>query len=144
MLSNFTECNTTYIQLVFSIIHMHAHSHTHTHSLQLHGVHQTAPMVEYEYYLVQTPDVNVGMHGNHTVDIDDSLTDPSSEYAWRYRPFSECSVTCGTGVAVAMAVCEDLKHPGRDLPDELCRRNLETTKPFPIVQQCLLRECQPR
>ena len=102
-------------------------------------------MVEYEYYFVQTPDANeVGMHGNHTVDIDDSLKDPDSEYAWQYEPFPECSVTCGTGVSVAMAVCKDLKHPERNLPDDVfCRRNLETTKPFPIVQQCLLRQCQP-
>ena len=102
-------------------------------------------MVEYEYYFVQTPDANeVGMHGNHTVDTDDSLKDPDSEYAWQYEPFSECSVTCGTGVSVAMAVCKDLKHPERNLPDDVfCRRNLETTKPFPIVQQCLLRQCQP-
>ena len=120
------------------------YAHTHTHTQQLQGVHQSAPMVEYEYYLLETPDVNMGMHNNHTVDIDNSLTDPGSEYAWKYQPFSECSVSCGTGVAVATAMCEDLKHPGRDLPDNLCRRNLETTKPLPIVQKCLLRECQPR
>ena len=101
-------------------------------------------MVEYEYYLIETSDDSTEMHSNHTLDIDDSLTDPGSEYAWRYEPFSECSVTCGTGIAVATAVCEDLKHPGRNLPDNLCSRNLETTKPLPIVQKCLLRECQPR
>lgn len=123
--------------------HLHTHKHSLSHTPQLHGVYQSAPMVDYEYYLTASQDSDAGMHGNHTVDIDDSLTDPGSEYAWKYKPFSECSVTCGTGVAIAMAMCEDLKHPGRDLPDNLCRRNLETVKPLPIVQKCFLHKCQP-
>ena len=103
-------------------------------------------MVECEYYFTETLDPvdDEGMHGNHTVNVDNSLTLPGSEYAWKYGHFSDCSVSCGTGLIISTASCEDLRHPGRNIPDSICLQNLAITKPLPIVQKCHLRECQAR
>ena len=119
--------------------------HKHSHKLQLTDVYQSAPMVEHEYYIIEQPDTNIGIHdANHTVEIAEPPTEPGSEYAWVFGGFSECSVTCGTGVKIAMANCQDLLHPERlDIPDGLCR-HLEAPKPFPLLQKCTIQECLPR
>lgn len=103
-------------------------------------------MVEYEYYIAESSGDSTGMHNaNHTTEIPDPPTDPDSEYAWMYDSFSNCSVSCGTGVKIAMARCKDLLHPERlKIPDTLCSRYLETQKPFPLLQKCLIEECPPR
>ena len=103
-------------------------------------------MVEYEYYIIDQPDGNKQMHNsNHTVDIIEPPTDTDSEYEWVYDHFTECSVSCGTGIQIAMAECRDLHHPDRlDIPDDFCISYTETPKPFPLIQKCHLQDCPPR
>ena len=100
-------------------------------------------MVEYEYYVVEQEAKNGGMHnGNHSVDIEEPPTDGDGEFAWVYAEFSECSMTCGTGVQISQAECHDLRYPNRGaIHDNLCS---ETPKPFPLIQKCHQQECPPR
>jgi len=58
----------------------------------------SAPQVQYHYHELREmnttnmPECNLTLH-----DPSSHTRDNAGDYAWEYGPFSECSVSCGTG-----------------------------------------------
>jgi thrombospondin motif-containing protein 9 len=65
----------------------------------------------------------------------------SLDYSWVYGEFSDCSVTCGSGVQVSHAHCQDAEFPEKVLPENFCNKS---SKPYPIVIKCSRPLCLPR
>ncbi|XP_078282076.1 ADAMTS-like protein 2 [Rhinoraja longicauda] len=64
---------------------------------------------------------------------------PADMYRWKLSSHEPCSSTCTTGVATSFAVC--IRYDGIEVEDSYCD---SATRPEPIHEFCVGRECQPR
>ncbi|XP_051893437.1 ADAMTS-like protein 2 [Pristis pectinata] len=64
---------------------------------------------------------------------------PADMYRWKLSSHEPCSSTCTTGVATSFAVC--IRYDGVEVEDSYCD---SATRPEPIHEFCVGRECQPR
>ncbi|XP_072908349.1 ADAMTS-like protein 2 isoform X1 [Hemitrygon akajei] len=64
---------------------------------------------------------------------------PADMYRWKLSSHEPCSSTCTTGVTTSFAVC--IRYDGVEVEDSLCD---SATRPEPIHEFCVGRECQPR
>ncbi|XP_069788236.1 ADAMTS-like protein 2 isoform X2 [Narcine bancroftii] len=64
---------------------------------------------------------------------------PADMYRWKLSSHEPCSSTCTTGVATSFAVC--IRYDGVEVEDSFCD---SATRPEPIHEFCVGRECQPR
>ncbi|XP_043914823.1 ADAMTS-like protein 2 isoform X2 [Protopterus annectens] len=60
-------------------------------------------------------------------------------YRWKLSSLEPCSSTCTTGVAAAYALC--VQYDGTEVDESNCD---PSTRPEPIHDLCIGRECQPR
>nr|XP_033816960.1 ADAMTS-like protein 2 isoform X2 [Geotrypetes seraphini] len=64
---------------------------------------------------------------------------PADMYRWKLSSHEPCSATCTTGVMSTYAMC--VRYDGVEVEDSYCDA---LTRPEPVQEFCIGRECQPR
>ncbi|XP_054989001.1 ADAMTS-like protein 2 [Sorex araneus] len=64
---------------------------------------------------------------------------PADMYRWKLSSHEPCSATCATGVMSTYAMC--VRYDGIEVDDSYCDA---LTRPEPVQEFCVGRECQPR
>ncbi|KAK0156495.1 ADAMTS-like protein 2 [Merluccius polli] len=64
---------------------------------------------------------------------------PADMYRWKLSSQEPCSMTCSIGVSRALAMC--VRYDGTEVDDVYCDA---LTRPQPVHDFCIARECQPR
>ncbi|KAG7264153.1 hypothetical protein CRUP_001664, partial [Coryphaenoides rupestris] len=64
---------------------------------------------------------------------------PADMYRWKLSTQEPCSMTCSIGVSRALAMC--VRYDGTEVDDVYCDA---LTRPQPVHDFCIARECQPR
>ncbi|XP_030063560.1 ADAMTS-like protein 2 [Microcaecilia unicolor] len=64
---------------------------------------------------------------------------PADMYRWKLSSHEPCSATCTTGVMSTYAMC--VRYDGAEVEDSFCDA---LTRPEPVQEFCIGRECQPR
>ncbi|CAL8334220.1 unnamed protein product [Arctogadus glacialis] len=64
---------------------------------------------------------------------------PADMYRWKLSSQEPCTMTCSIGVSRALAMC--VRYDGTEVDDVYCDA---VTRPQPVHDFCIARECQPR
>lgn len=100
----------------------------------------SSPYVYYGYYHVIGGAIQT-MPTEQTHPHKNSFDTKGVEFYWDQENFGPCSISCGSGVAVALAVCRDAVYPDRIVDEAFCRGK---ERPAPLVSKCNTQQCPPR
>lgn len=114
---------------------------TNNVTVQVVNVLQGASVsVNYSYHRLEEPALRPQALPDHTHSPAELEAEEGPMFHWLYEEFSDCSVSCGSGLQTSHATCQDAMYP-RQVPDNFCD---DVQRPFPISRQCQCIECPPR